>query len=62
MKKVGDILVAGGIFLFLYSTLGRFIAGPEIGMNILKASAASGLVMANSVMLVGIIVKLFWSK
>ena len=58
MKTLGNALAVIGILLVLYATLGRFIGNPTIGVGIVRIQAGSGLVMANSLMLISLLIKL----
>ena len=59
MKQLGNLVAILGILLFIYAVVGRFLGGAAtIGMGIIQLRAASGLVMANSLMLIAVLIKL----
>lgn len=58
MKNLSNVLAVLGVLLVVYSVIGRFLAEPSIGMGIIKISGLAGLAMANSLMLISIILKL----
>ena len=58
MKQIGNIIAGVGILLFVYSVIGRFVGGTTIGMGIVELTARSGLVTANSLMLIAILFKM----
>ena len=61
MRNLGGIVSAIGILVFIYAFAGRFVGRPTIGLNIVEVSATAGLVVANSMMLIGIIITL-WDR
>lgn len=58
MKNLANALAVIGILLVIYSVLGRFVGDATIGLGILKIQALSGLVLANSIMLIAVVIKL----
>lgn len=58
MKNLANALGVIGILLVIYSVLGRFIGDATIGLGILKIQALSGLVFANCIMLIAVVIKL----
>ena len=58
MKQLANVVAVVGVLLFLYSVVGRFIGGNTIGLGILELRAGSGLVTANSLMLIAALLKL----
>lgn len=61
MKGLGNVLVAIGVLLILFSVVGKFVGGPTIGLGLVDIDAISGIIMANSILLIGIFLKL-WEK
>ncbi|NQT90564.1 MAG: hypothetical protein HQ558_04845 [Candidatus Omnitrophica bacterium] len=57
MKNLANLLALVGILLVIYSVLGRFIGNQTIGVGILKVQAQSGLLLANSLMLIALLAK-----
>jgi hypothetical protein len=57
MKKLIDLLVIVAVLLLLYSIIGRFIGRPTVGFGVIKSQASSGILLANSLMLVVLIIK-----
>lgn len=58
MKNVANLLAVIGILVVIYSILGRFLGDATIGLGLFKIQAASGLVLANSLMLIAVLIKL----
>ena len=58
MKGLGKIVAVAGILLLVYSVMGRFVGGETIGLGLVKLSALSGVVAANSLLLIAILLKL----
>lgn len=58
MKMVANVLAVIGILLVVYSVFGRFYGVPAIGAGIIESYARSGLIMANSLILIAILIKL----
>lgn len=58
MKNLSNILAGLGILLVAYSVVGRFLDKSSIGLGLVTISAQAGLVMANSLMLISVIIKL----
>jgi hypothetical protein len=62
MKGLGKVLVILGVFLVIYSIIGKyFIGGPEIGLGIVKSKAITGIIVANFCVVLGIAVNL-WDR
>ena len=61
MKNVANVLAAVGVLLVLYSIVGKFVDEPTIGLGIITTQPKVGLLLANSLMLVAVIVKQ-WEK
>ncbi|MBI4678225.1 MAG: hypothetical protein HY748_11640 [Elusimicrobia bacterium] len=61
MKLLGNILAGAGIVVAVYSVIGRFAGGPTIGLGMIAASAQSGLVFANLLLLASLVVAR-WEK
>ena len=61
MKNLGNVISVLGILVFIYSIAGRFIGGPTIGLGIIHASAPTGIIVGNGIMLIGIIINR-WGK
>lgn len=57
MKNLSNILAGVGILLVLYSIVGRFVAGATIGCGFVSLPPKSGLLLANSLMLISIVMK-----
>lgn len=57
MKNLVNVLGVVGILLVIYSILGRFVGDATIGLGIVKIQAVSGLTLANSIMLIAILIK-----
>lgn len=57
MKGLGNILGFAGILLVIYTLIGRFIGAPTIGFGIAVIEAKAGLLMANALMLIAILMK-----
>ena len=58
MKGIANTLAVIGILLLIYSIVGKFIGGPGIGLGIVATHASAGIAMANSIMLIAILLKL----
>lgn len=58
MKKIGDILALIGILMVVYTILARFVGGPSIGFGLVQMEAKAGLTVANSLMLVALLIKI----
>lgn len=58
MKNLANLLVVIGVLLVVYTVLGRFVGGATIGLGVLKMQASTGLVAANSIMLIAVLIKL----
>lgn len=61
MKNAGNILLLLGLLTLIYSIIGRFVAAPTIILGLIKTKAIYGVILANSIMLIGISLKL-WDK
>ena len=57
MNILKNVLAISGILLFIYSILGRYIGGPTLGLGIMRVSAQSGILIANSFMLFSILIR-----
>ena len=57
MDKLGNLLGIAGILLCLYALVGRFVGGATIGYGIIAIEAKSGLILANSILLIAILLK-----
>jgi hypothetical protein len=62
MKNAWFVIGLFGVFMFLYSLGGAFIDRPTIGLTFADVRAATGLTIANSIMLVAVLVKLWQSR
>jgi len=62
MKGIGSMIAMLGILVFVYSIIGKFVGAPTIGFGIVRANALSGLVLANGIMLLGIIINQLGNK
>lgn len=58
MKNLANLLAVIGILLVIYSILGRFVGGTTIGLGLLRVQATSGLILANSLMVIAVLIKL----
>lgn len=59
MKQTGNVLIALGILVIIYSILEKFLIGPEtINIGRFEVDAISGVILANSLLLIGIAAKL----
>ncbi len=56
MKGLGRLVALAGVLLFIYSIVGRFVGGPTIGFGIISASPIAGMVAANGLMLIGVVI------
>ena len=54
LKKMFALL---GVLLLIYSILGRFVGSTSLGLGIISVSAPSGILLANSFMLLSILIK-----
>ncbi|MFH1593686.1 MAG: hypothetical protein ABID09_03195 [Candidatus Omnitrophota bacterium] len=61
MKNAGVFISVLGILVFVYAIGGRFIGSNTIGFGAARATATAGMVVANGIMLIGIIINL-WGK
>ncbi len=61
MKNLGNTAIVVGLLLFAYAVAARFLDAPTIGYGLITASSQSGVIVANSLMLIGIIIKQ-WDK
>ena len=61
MKNLGNTVVVVGFLLFVYAVMARFVDAQTIGYGLVTASSQSGIIVANSLMLIGIIIKQ-WDK
>ncbi len=59
MKNLANLLAGLGILLAVYSVLGRFIGGTSIGCGLVATQAKSGVILANSLMLISILIRQF---
>ena len=57
MKNLSTVIAVAGILLAVYSVIGRFVGDPAIGLGIIPIKAKAGLILANSLMLVSVIMK-----
>lgn len=58
MKNLANLLIVIGVLLVVYAILGRFVGGATIGLGVLRMQASTGLIAANSLMLVAVLIKL----
>ena len=61
MKNLGNAVIIVGLLLFVYAVTARFVDARTIGYGLITASSQSGIIVANSIMLIGIIIKQ-WDK
>jgi len=61
MKDAWKFVALAGIGLVIYSVIGRFFGFNTLGFGVVKVSALSGLLLAQSLLLVSILLKL-WEK
>jgi len=61
MKKLIKTLAVLGILLVIYSVVFRFVSETSIGLGLVRLSAGAGLTMANSLMLIALLLK-SWDK
>ena len=54
LKKMFALL---GVLLLIYSILGRFVGECTLGLGIISISAPSGILLANSFMLISLLIK-----
>ncbi|TRZ48132.1 MAG: hypothetical protein D4S01_10945 [Dehalococcoidia bacterium] len=54
LKKLFTLL---GVLLLIYSILGRFIGSTSLGLGIISISVPSGILLANSFLLLSILIK-----
>jgi len=57
MKMLSGLLGLLGILLALYAIFGRFVGGMTIGLGIISISAQSGLVLANTLILISLLLR-----
>ncbi|MFH1867950.1 MAG: hypothetical protein ABH843_03165 [Candidatus Omnitrophota bacterium] len=57
MKKLGNLLGFLGILLVIYTLVGRFVGGPTIGFGMTTIEAKAGLLMANALMLIAVLMR-----
>lgn len=59
MKQAGNVLIIAGVLLIIYSILEKFVIGAAtINLGGLEIHAISGIIFANSLLLIGIAAKL----
>ena len=58
MKGLGKIAAGAGVLLLIYSVVGRFVGGPTIGLGLVELDPKSGMIFANSLLLIAILLKL----
>ena len=61
MKNLSNILGMAGVLALIYALLGRFVGAPTIGLGILHVKAEAALTLANSLLLLSIVIKQ-WEK
>ena len=61
MKNLGSVVISLGSLVFIYALVARYVDRPTIGFGVLSLSVHSGLLVSNSLMLLGIAIKL-WGK
>ena len=54
LKKLFALI---GVLLLIYSILGRFIGSTSLGLGIISISVPSGILLANSFLLLSILIK-----
>lgn len=57
MKAIANILAFIGVFLVIYAVIGRFVGASSIGLGIIVIHAKSGLILANSFILISLLIK-----
>jgi len=57
MKGFASLLGLMGVLVALYSIVGRFVGSSTIGFGIVVITAKSGLILANTLILVAILMK-----
>ena len=57
MNILKKMFALSGVLLLIYSILGRFIGEPTLGLGIIRIPATSGILLANSFMLISILIK-----
>lgn len=58
MKNLANILAGIGILLIAYAVIGKLTAMPFINFGIVKTFPFTCLIMANSLMLIAVLIKL----
>jgi len=58
MKNIANVLAVLGILVIVYSTIGKLIGQVAIGFGIVRVYPTSGLIIANSLFLIAILIKL----
>ena len=61
MKNISNIVGLVGVAVLVYAIVGRFIGGHTLGLGFVSIIASSGLLIANSLILVAIFLRL-WEK
>lgn len=61
MKRSGNILIVIGILLVIYSIIEKFIGQATINLGQIEIHAISGVIIANTIILLGISLKI-WNK
>jgi len=54
MKGLSNILGIVGILLAVYALIGRFVGAASIGLGIISIDAKSGLILANTLILLSL--------
>ncbi len=61
MKNMWKMVGLAGIAVLVYAVIGRFVGSNTIGAGIVGIHAASGILIADSLLLVAILLRL-WEK
>ena len=61
MKSLANALAVIGVLLAAYSIIGKFVDQPTIGLGIMQIEPKVGLLLANTLMLTGLVIK-SWEK
>ena len=61
MKKSGNALIVIGILVVIYSIIEKFTGKATINLGQIEIHAISGIIVANTLMLLGISLKI-WNK
>jgi hypothetical protein len=61
MKDAWKFVALAGIGMLIFAVIGRFFGFTTLGFGVVRVSGASGLLLAQSLLLVSILLKL-WDK